>query len=465
MVFVPNFAWGAESFPAFPMSFYGTAKLNNALLENGAKIRAYNGNDLLGEATIQENGIYGYNSSTKSRLLVWEFTGDLLFKYVLAGSNEELTGDSNITYSGGFVSGAALSFDISFSKAEPTPPPAPSGGGGGGGGGGGAPADTTAPAKPSQFAAARKAGLITLSWTNPTVSDFSKVIIVRDTKNISDTIPGNTLKNHGVVIYEGNLNAFEDKSIIDDTVYYYAISAYDNNKNYSLPLVLAVPLIGDTNASSLDAEEEVEVLGVEHADYSAYKTLYGLEGSLVDAISQSEAEAVANIAGETDLNEVNQKIYDRIVNNFTDELADSIKRAVAYFIQTGTLTTQSLGAGERAGALNSYVSAFGSFPETIAQWQDVIKIANGRWPTQRNQAAEDGAALKFKQIYLRAPDMNNPHDNAAVTIIAYGLRPADRNMNSEKAAINIFKGIFKYNPVSAIDWDMVRAIAYSGAKR
>lgn len=49
--------------------------------------------------------------------------------------------------------------------------------------------------------------------------------------------------------------------------------------------------------------------------------------------------------------------------------------------------------------------------------------------------------------------------------MAYGLRPANRNMNSERNAIRIFKNIFKYNPKTAIDWDTVRAIAYSGAVR
>ena len=61
--------------------------------------------------------------------------------------------------------------------------------------------------------------------------------------------------------------------------------------------------------------------------------------------------------------------------------------------------------------------------------------------------------------------MENPNDNAAVTVIAYGLRPDSRNLNSEKAGIKSFKHIYVYNPESAIDWDVVRAIAYSGSVR
>jgi len=45
------------------------------------------------------------------------------------------------------------------------------------------------------------------------------------------------------------------------------------------------------------------------------------------------------------------------------------------------------------------------------------------------------------------------------------LRPSDRNLNSEKTAIKTFKAIYGYNPSTASAWDIVRAIAYSGATR
>ncbi|MEK7067707.1 MAG: hypothetical protein AAB956_01785, partial [Patescibacteria group bacterium] len=81
------------------------------------------------------------------------------------------------------------------------------------------------------------------------------------------------------------------------------------------------------------------------------------------------------------------------------------------------------------------------------------------------QTAEDRAIVSFKTIYLREPDRSDPHDDAAVTVMAYGLRPARRNLNSERVAIKSFKAIFKSAPTSAANWDIVRAIAYSGAKR
>lgn len=124
-----------------------------------------------------------------------------------------------------------------------------------------------------------------------------------------------------------------------------------------------------------------------------------------------------------------------------------------------------MGAGERAGVINSFRAAFKKVPETADDWSDVIKIANGRWPSTANTEAEAAATDAFVKVYLRLPDRSDSFDDAAVVVIAYGLRPAARNTDSEKAAIKSFKHIYGYNPSGAIDWDVVRAIAYSGATR
>ena len=161
----------------------------------------------------------------------------------------------------------------------------------------------------------------------------------------------------------------------------------------------------------------------------------------------------------------------KIANKFTKMLIKNLKvaakdqSAITNFISYGTETTIKLGAGERAGVLNSYKSAFGKLPAKESEWSDAIKIANGRWPSEINKTTEANASLAFRKIYRRAADRTNPNDDAAVTVIAYGLRPAQRNVASEAAAIKSFKAIYGYAPESATAWDVVRAIAYSGAKR
>ena len=219
------------------------------------------------------------------------------------------------------------------------------------------------------------------------------------------------------------------------------------------------------NKTKESKEEKVVVLGIE-ANYREIQ----LQQILTDANNVWVGDVnsvIANSGVKRDL----AKEADG-ANKYTQPSTKGIagltaenKNAITNFVVYGTNSTQILGAGERAGVINSYKSAFGKLPTTQSEWEDVIKIANGRWPSETNSATEEKAKTEFKKVYLREPDMNNPNDNAAVTVIAYGLRPSDRNLDSEKAGIKIFKGIYSYNPTSATDWDIARAIAYSGAAR
>ena len=159
----------------------------------------------------------------------------------------------------------------------------------------------------------------------------------------------------------------------------------------------------------------------------------------------------------------NETIVNKVVAG--SGITAKVRNTINNFVTYGTKATKILGAGERAGVVNSFQAALGKLPTTTEDWNDVVKIANGRWPNQRSTIAEDRATVNFRKIYLRDPDRSNPHDDAAVTVMAYGLRPADRNLDSEKAGIRHFKSIYGYNPESATAWDIVRAIAYSGAVR
>lgn len=275
-----------------------------------------------------------------------------------------------------------------------------------------------------------------------------------------------------VSIYKGDELVFKyisrdgaEASLGDTVVKYQGAFEAGKNVNFDLPFVYNADISIVPSGISVSTSSETKVLGEKVVDYSAFNNLSGLSAGLVEAVSKNEAETINGQNNLIALSAGNNVIYKKIIAAHLSEINDANKRAIAYFIQNGTPTTKRLGAGEQAGALSSFMSAFERAPSSTIDWQDVIKIANGRWPAQTNQAAEDKAALGFKKIYLRAPDMENQNDKAAVTIMAYGLRPAERNTNSEKTAILSFKYIFKKNPTTASDWDMVRAIAYSGAKR
>lgn len=152
------------------------------------------------------------------------------------------------------------------------------------------------------------------------------------------------------------------------------------------------------------------------------------------------------------------------MNNLAANMRQAVQNFVAYGVDDNT---KRLGAGERAAVIHSYKAAFDKLPETDQELADTIKIANGRWPTKTDRDAEERAKIHFRYVYKRDADMSNAKDNAAVTIMAYGLRQQaeNRNLESEKAGIKIFKSVYGYHPSSTKDWNIMQAITYSGASR
>lgn len=148
-------------------------------------------------------------------------------------------------------------------------------------------------------------------------------------------------------------------------------------------------------------------------------------------------------------------------NNVSKELENTLNN----FIANGSQSTKNIGEGERAGILNSFQKAFNKLPQTNADWQDIAKIANGHFPSQQSITQEKNALKVFGKIYKRLPDFKNQNDEASLKIIAYGIRSTKRKVEAEIFAIKIFKNIFGKNPSNTTDWDIMRAIAYSGAKR
>jgi hypothetical protein len=127
----------AESFPDFPMAFYGQATLNGSPMVSGYTIRAYYGSELGGEIKVKNNGVYGYTDLSKQRLVVKKGSGIITFKFVdLSGTEKE--GNASLSYPS-FVSGGTIEKNLPFITTVIT---SPSGGGGGGGGGSPAPVVT-----------------------------------------------------------------------------------------------------------------------------------------------------------------------------------------------------------------------------------------------------------------------------------------------------------------------------------
>ncbi len=152
------------------------------------------------------------------------------------------------------------------------------------------------------------------------------------------------------------------------------------------------------------------------------------------------------------------------VSQVTTEMQTSINSFITYGVDDNT---KRLGEGERAAVMHSYKQAFGKLPGTETELEDAIKIANGRFPTATSEEAEIAAKKRFEKIYKRIADMNNSEDKAAITVMAYGLRQRaeNRNLDSERNGIRIFRGIYGNNPETTEEWNVMQAITYSGASR
>ncbi|MDD5290793.1 MAG: glycoside hydrolase family 5 protein [Patescibacteria group bacterium] len=162
--------------------------------------------------------------------------------------------------------------------------------------------------------------------------------------------------------------------------------------------------------------------------------------------------------------------YGKFVKDFLlgVEASEEFSEEINNFIKNGADdNSRRLGEGERRAVVYSFKMAFSRNPETSQDFSDIIKIVNGRWPSQKSQVAENQAKNNFKKIYRREADMGNKNDEAAITVMAYGLRQRaeNRNLDSEKQGIKIFKNIFGRLPQTTEDWNIMQAITYSGAKR
>lgn len=255
---------------------------------------------------------------------------------------------------------------------------------------------------------------------------------------------------------------------------YIAVRAYDGNDNLSSALSGSATTSscggggggGGTVTGPTYPTGEVTAAPTPSAEPTASRVEPTLSNMTADAqlTVTADRSAITQAVGEA-VNTGAESTWSSTVTSVLGTVPSNLMSSILYFVVYGTPTTEFLGAGERLGVVNSYRVAYSRLPSTVAHWNDIIKIGNGRWPGEFVTAAETAAKSRFRTIYLRTANMSNAKDNAAVTIMAYGLRPKPRNLNSERAAISIFKGIFKKNPASATDWDAVRAVGYSGAVR
>lgn len=273
---------------------------------------------------------------------------------------------------------------------------------------------------------------------------------------------GSNIANLKLAYWDAERNDWQVLESVVDTANRKVRAAANHFTLFAIVLpFLAQPASAEVTAPPSETTSETgEVTDERTAQFAAIvaegtKVYVSGPDALAISINKSRDEALEQ--------KYNADIVARVVG--TDNVSSGARSTIVNFVTYGTLSTLSLGAGERGGVVASFRAAYGHLPASEYEWQEVLKIANGRWPGSLLPEREQAMKTTFQRIYLREALVTNANDSAALAIMAYGLRSAKRNLTSEAAAITSFRAIYNYSPSSATDWDAVRAIAYSGAKR
>jgi|GEM_PF-3069580 len=225
--------------------------------------------------------------------------------------------------------------------------------------------------------------------------------------------------------------------------------------------------------------------GWEHVDYSALGAIELPKEGIGDKREQQarQIEGKVRLLTERKLDAVLSEIqqlrdkvkeqdselkYLRKISSDVSKLAEAMQEALTTFVTYGVdSNTKDLGAGERAAVVRSYQSAYGKLPDSDKELEDMIRIANGRFPSERNETSEKRANMQFKRIFKRVANLKNDNDRAAIMVMAYGLRQAaeNRNLKSESSGIITYKAVYGSVPQKTEEWNIMQAITYSGASR
>ena len=112
------------------------------------------------------------------------------------------------------------------------------------------------PANVSNYVLQSNSNGITLTWTNPTDSDFSKILILKNTSPIVNSpTRGRTYANgdsigSSSVMYNAVRSSFTDTEIIEGVAYFYKIFSYDTRLNYASGVELELDQIPPANVTN-----------------------------------------------------------------------------------------------------------------------------------------------------------------------------------------------------------------------
>jgi len=131
-----------------------------------------------------------------------------------------------------------------------------------------------------------------------------------------------------------------------------------------------------------------------------------------------------------------------------------------HFIAYGNEQTKDLAIRFRSGLLEDFYVVYSRLPIAEIDWLKLTQMYRGVVP-EVSIMQEELAAQEFKTIYNRLVNLLIPQEKKFIDMVAYHLRPQERNIEQEKTALQKFVHAYNRLPDSSNTWSILRAIAYS----
>ena len=187
-----------------------------------------------------------------------------------------------------------------------------------------------------------------------------------------------------------------------------------------------------------------------------------IQNNYDDAVIEDFVELDEPTVPEVQLIDLEGEALKEFVERFKKLPIDGDWKSVR-FMAYGNIVTSELALRTRAGLVEDFYNVYNYLPEIGEDWNNLMNIYYGIPPVVINER-EDFAAGEFTRIYERIINFAIPEEKRFVDMVAYFLRPTERNLEYEKNALVRYTQVYNSLPGSGQAWSILRAIAYSLVK-
>jgi len=138
--------------------------------------------------------------------------------------------------------------------------------------------------------------------------------------------------------------------------------------------------------------------------------------------------------------------------------------AVIHFLSYDSSGFEGVSLNDRVGLIEDYYDLYGRMPNDEADWEVVLSMSTGEKTEVKINEFEIRALKEFISVYGRLVDFSVPQEERFVHMVAYHLRPMERNLVLENAALIKFVTTYNQIPDTPLLWSVLRAIAYAGVE-